>query len=190
MYVYPHISYQEYLYAQVAKNKRKLGAVWARPKDIKLISRKLLRNAKFGICHGVRNGAEIEWFQKFTQAQVVGTEISPTCKSIDNVIHWDFHKAKDEWIGACDFIYSNSFDHSYNPELCAKTWLSCLSTHGVCIVEWWKPEPIIDATDCVSATLQEYKDIFSQPGHRTWIMDNFYNGRGQWVIAKREVALL
>jgi hypothetical protein len=34
-----------------------------------------------------------------------------------------------------DFIYSNSFDHSYDPEKCLNAWMSCIKKGGVCILE-------------------------------------------------------
>ena len=50
-------------------------------------------------------------------------------------IQWDFHKTKDEWIDSVDFIYSNSFDHSYDPEGCLNAWMGCVRPGGLCILE-------------------------------------------------------
>ena len=38
-------------------------------------------------------------------------------------------------IEAVDFIYSNSFDHSYDSEKCLDAWMSCLKKGGICILE-------------------------------------------------------
>jgi hypothetical protein len=46
----------------------------------------------------------------------MGTEISDTAGQFPYTIQWDFHKTKAEWIDATDFIYSNCFDHSYDPQ--------------------------------------------------------------------------
>ncbi|MBK6621188.1 MAG: hypothetical protein IPG32_10020 [Saprospirales bacterium] len=48
--------------------------------------------------------------------EVIGTEISDSASKFSHTIEWDFHEVKPEWIGRADFIYSNSFDHSYDPE--------------------------------------------------------------------------
>jgi len=80
-------------------------------------------------------GKEQEWFRKYLNCEVIGTEISPTAEHFPHTIQWDFHEAKDEWIDATDFIYSNSFDHSYDPEKCLNVWMSCVRTGGLCILE-------------------------------------------------------
>jgi hypothetical protein len=192
MYRYNHQSYNEYVDAQVAKNVRKIGSVWTRKKDVKMLSEEMLSNAKFGICHGARNGREVEWFRKFTNAEVIGTDISYTATRFPNMIQKDFHETEEEWIGACDFIFSNALDHSHKPEECAKTWLSCLNKEGVCIVEWWPSEEPVDAADCLSASLDEYVGFFDIPGFNVEVLNRISNGRGQWVIAKRsrEIPLL
>jgi hypothetical protein len=66
---------------------------------------------------------------------VIGTELSETAKDFPHTIQWDFHEAKSEWLGITDFIYSNSFDHSYDPERCLNVWISCLKKGGLCILE-------------------------------------------------------
>lgn len=66
---------------------------------------------------------------------VIGTEISDTATQFENTIQWDFYDVKDEWIGKVDFIYSNSLDHSYDPEKALDAWMNCLTDNGVCIIE-------------------------------------------------------
>ena len=66
---------------------------------------------------------------------MIGTEISPTATQFPNTIQWDFHDVKPEWISAADFIYSNSFDHSYDPEKCLSNWMSCIRSGGICVIE-------------------------------------------------------
>jgi hypothetical protein len=51
-------------------------------------------------------------------------------------IEWDFHEVKPEWLGAVDIVYSNSYDHSYDPHKLFPAWLSCLSVNGVMALEW------------------------------------------------------
>jgi len=90
---------------------------------------------KFGICHGTRRGMEQQWFRKYLGCEVIGTEISKSATEFPNTIQWDFHDVKPEWIEAVDFIYSNSFDHSYDPEKCLNAWMSCVRKGGVCVLE-------------------------------------------------------
>jgi hypothetical protein len=90
---------------------------------------------EFGICHGTRRGKEQEWFRKHLGCEVIGTEISDTAEQFPHTIQWDFHETKPEWVDAVDFIYSNSFDHSYDPEKCLNAWMSCVRRGGICILE-------------------------------------------------------
>lgn len=40
-----------------------------------------------------------------------------------------------EWMAACDFIYSKSWDHSYDPTKLFGAWFSCLKPGGLCLLE-------------------------------------------------------
>ena len=95
--------------------------------------------------------------------KVIGTEISSTATSFEDVIEWDFHDIKDEWINNVDFIYSNLFDHTIKPQLCLDNWLSCLSENGLCILEWTNghAEKWTTAMDPFGASLQEYQDLIN-----------------------------
>jgi hypothetical protein len=128
--------YDHYRQIQIEGNHRKLGNVWVTEENIAYLADYLrLRNPRFGICHGTRRGKEQEWFGKYLGCEVIGTEISDTALQFPNTIQWDFHQVKPEWLGAVDFIYSNSFDHSYDPERCLTAWMSCIRAGGVCIIE-------------------------------------------------------
>ncbi len=129
---------ERYRQVQTAGNREKLGQVWAIEENIAFLADYITMHigpVKFGLCHGTRQGKEQEWFRKYLHCDVMGTEISDTAGQFPNTTQWDFHDAKPEWIGAVDFIYSNSFDHSYDPENCLKTWMSCLKKGGLCILE-------------------------------------------------------
>jgi len=130
--------YEKYKSVQEEGNKRKLNSVWVLEENIAFLSdylRSKIKDPKFGICHGTRRGKEQEWFSKYLGCKVIGTEISSTANNFPNTIQWDFHKAKSEWKSAADFIYSNSFDHTYDPENCLNTWISCIRIGGYCIIE-------------------------------------------------------
>jgi hypothetical protein len=128
--------YERYRAVQIEGNHLKLANVWVVEENISFLSDYLrTRKPRFGICHGTRRGKEQEWFRQRLGCEVIGTEISDTADQFPNTIQWDFHDVKPEWLGAVDFIYSNSFDHSYDPEKCLNAWMSCLRPNGICIIE-------------------------------------------------------
>jgi len=130
--------YESYRKIQIAGNKKKIDKVWANAENISFLSdyiRNTVDDVSFGICHGTRRGKEQEWFREYLQCDVIGTEISLTATQFPHTIEWDFHEVKPEWLGKVDFIYSNSFDHSYDPEKCLNAWMSCLKKGGVCLIE-------------------------------------------------------
>jgi SAM-dependent methyltransferase len=130
--------YSRYVRVQKQGNAKKIHAVWVIKENIEYLSKYIIEKIgrpKTGICHGTRQGKEQAWFSDFLKCQVIGTEISDTAKNYKNTIQWDFHDVKEEWIDHFDFIYSNSFDHSYDPEKCLNTWISCVKPGGIVIIE-------------------------------------------------------
>lgn len=133
--------YEAYRRIQEIGNKDKLMSVFAAEANIAhmahYLERRLGRPVRLGLCHGTRNGAEQRWFLAHLAGAptVIGTEISETATQFPNTIQWDFHDTKPEWIGACDFIYSNSWDRSFDPERMFKAWMSCLADDGMLLIE-------------------------------------------------------
>jgi hypothetical protein len=130
--------YEKYRQIQTEGNRSKIEMVWVNERNIIFLSnyiRNMIGQPRFGICHGTRRGKEQEWFRKHLGCEVIGTEISDTAEHFPHTIQWDFHQIKPEWIEACDFIYSNAFDHSYDPEKCLDAWMGCLRKEGLCIIE-------------------------------------------------------
>jgi len=130
--------YEAYKQVQIDGNKRKTDQVWAIEENIVFLSRyiqRIIGDPSFGICHGTRQGLEQKWFKEQLRCNIIGTEISDTATQFPDTIQWDFHDVKPEWINAADFIYSNAFDHSYDPEKCLNAWMSCLKTGELCILE-------------------------------------------------------
>jgi hypothetical protein len=136
--IHTYKDYTEYVAVQSAGNKEKISLTWVVEDNIDFLSHYILDKLKFveaGICHGTRRGQEQQWFAEKLNASVFGTEISDTALQFPNTIQWDFHETKPEWLGKYDFIYSNSFDHSYDPKKCLNAWMSCLKDDGLCIIE-------------------------------------------------------
>lgn len=132
--------YAQYRDTQVKANHLKLDWVSVKRGNIAFLADwlkdKVGRAPQFGLCHGTRQGLEQEWFREaLPGCEVIGTEISDTASQFPHTVQWDFHEVKPEWLGAADFIYSNSFDHSFDPEKCINAWMSCLRPEGVCILE-------------------------------------------------------
>ena len=155
--------YEAYRAIQTAANKRKLESVWALEENIAFLADYIERRMgkpAFGICHGTRRGKEQEWFRKYLGCEVIGTEISDTAEQFPHTIQWDFHEVKPEWIDAVDFIYSNSFDHTYDPQKCLDAWMSCVRPDGgLCLIE----HSSADGTDLVNEVDPFGADISVMP---------------------------
>ena len=167
-------SYEKYKKCQIKYNKKKIDKVSVVKKNILKASEFLLkynRNANnvmdFGLCHGTRNGHEQRWFREFLGIDVLGTEISDTAKDYPNTVQWDFHNVKKEWVNSCDFIFSNSLDHSYDPSMCLKQWGKCLKEgSGLIVLEVGRfhGEAHVRGPDCFGATFDEHKIMFRSLG--------------------------
>lgn len=132
--------YERYKKVQEDGNKKKIDNVWVLEENIEFLSsylNKHLGTISHGVCHGTRRGVEQKWFKKYLKgdADVIGTEISETATDFEDTIQWDFHEVKPEWNEHFDFVYSNSFDHSYDPEKCINAWMSCVKKGGFGIIE-------------------------------------------------------
>jgi SAM-dependent methyltransferase len=130
--------YERYKAAQVAANARKLDRRWVNPKTIAFLADWLKAHVsplRFGLCHGTRRGDEQAWFRGHLGIEVIGTEISPTATQFPHTIEWDFHRVKPAWIEAVDFVYSNSWDHSFAPKRAFTNWARCLRVGGVMLLE-------------------------------------------------------
>lgn len=149
--------YEQYKRIQIQANKKKIQSVWVQEGNIAFLANYLnqrIASPRFGICHGTRRGLEQQWFRKYLDCEVIGTEISDTATDFPHTIQWDFHETRPEWLGAADFIYSNSLDHSYDPAKCLNAWVSCLRPDGILIVEHSADDVDARETDPFGAHLQ------------------------------------
>ncbi len=131
--------YDAYRAVQTAANKAKIGWRSIEAEEIQFLCNALAErgvNIRNVLCHGTRNGAEQKFFLEATGAEVLGTEISDTATQYPMTIQWDFHEVKPEWAGAFDVVFSNSWDHSYDPKLALSRWLTCVRQGGVMALEW------------------------------------------------------
>lgn len=154
--------YEQYRALQEEGNKRKIDLVWVIEENIEYLAiyiKQLVPEVEFGLCHGTRRGKEQEWFKKYLNCNVIGTEIANTAQEFPDTIQWDFHEVKTEWIESVDFIYSNSLDQSYDPEKCLNTWMSCLKPKGVCVIE----HSSLHASEAANALDPFGADLFLMP---------------------------
>jgi hypothetical protein len=127
-------TYDEYKRIQVEANRLKFANVLAEDDELRRIAETFVSSGaggRKGLCHGVRNGYEVQMLRRLLPSvDIVGTDISDTAATVPNCIVWDMHEVKPEWNGAIDFIYSNSWDHTYDPQLLFSRWAGCLSPGG------------------------------------------------------------
>ncbi len=160
--------YEAYKEIQTKGNHRKLDHVWVREENIAFLAdyvKRVVGAPAFGICHGTRRGKEQAWFRQHLGCEVLGTEISDTASQFPNTIQWDFHQVKDEWLDAVDFIYSNSFDHSYDPGACLDTWMGCIRRPGVCILEHSSGHEHANALDPFGASIEQMPNLIARWGN-------------------------
>ena len=130
---------------------------------------------------------EVQAFKKYLNTDVIGTDISKTARNFPDTIQWDMHEVKDEWINSVDFIYSNSFDHTYDPYLCIGRWLSCLNNKGILFLHFghFGKKKVVTPGDCFGATEAEYRELINSKG-RVLDIIKFEKTRVVWVIGKKE----
>ena len=139
-YLHEYSSYEEYRSVQVKHNKGKIDHIWADEETLDLLISRIeqlppKKKKLFGLCHGARNGFEQNYIRSKINADVIGTDISETSTQFQNSVHWDFHDKNEEWLGKCDFIYTNSLDQSWQPQEALKTWLGQLNLNGLLFIE-------------------------------------------------------
>lgn len=141
LYQYP--DYDTYREVQIAGNKAKLKAQFVKQSHVKILSdylKQQLGTVGFGICQGTRRGAEQGWFRDElgAGADVIGTEISDTASQFPNTIQWDFHDTNPDWSGRADFVYSNSWDHAFDPAKAFGAWIDALRPGGLMLLDYTK----------------------------------------------------
>jgi hypothetical protein len=160
--------YETYRAVQTLANKAKLDWRSVAPDDIAFLCRTLTAagvTLRSVLCHGTRNAAEQTFFRaQLPDAQILGTEISDTAAQFPMTIQWDFHELKPEWRGTFDVVFSNSWDHTYDPHKLFPAWLSCVAPNGALVLEWSKvhEQTTADAVDPFRASLDGLIGILNQ----------------------------
>jgi hypothetical protein len=172
MKIFEYKNYTEYINCQRDGYERKKERIWTIKENIKYLCDTTLRGKYLrndsgrGLCHGVRTGKEVEWFIEYLPGwDIIGSEIGNT--NSNYIVQWDFNKENPVWKNKFDFIYSNSFDHSYDLKSTIKVWIQQLKINGLLILEWDKRQEHtgeigkrVNKTDPVSIKLDEFTDSF------------------------------
>lgn len=197
MNLHTYKGYTDYRETQTKANHAKLKCSWVRPETIDLVCAAVLKACpvpKFGLCHGTRRGVEQELFIERLNCQVIGTEISDTAEKFPHTIQWDFHIVKDEWLVACDFVYSNSLDHSYNPIGALQKWISCLNYTGILAIEWTdkigKRVKRSTAVDPFAGSTAEVCDLIAKAGGEVVKVKSLAYGKSKASSSKAHVSLI
>ncbi len=136
---YPYSSYEEYRETQIKWNKIKIDRVWADSQVLDLVVTRIRQNLGsqeiFGLCHGSRNGFEQNYLLSHLKGQILGTDISETAELFPYSVVHDFHDVNPAWESKADFIYSNSLDQSWKPELALQVWVNQLKIGGLLYIE-------------------------------------------------------
>ena len=143
MRIWEYKDYAEYIAVQKDYHQRSVrkGGSVSSEKGLKVVATGLRSRLGIhpltGLCHGVRNGQEQQWFREYLDiSEILGTDIGETAGEYPDTITWDFHRVKTEWIGKYDFIYSNALNHSCKPTMALKQWMRCVRQGGYCVLHW------------------------------------------------------
>ena len=135
--------YERYRSVQAAGNQAKLHHVFADERTCATIRDEIVNEGvtvRRLLCHGSRNGTEVAWFRTLfgetgVEPEVIGTDISDTATDFPDMVQWDYHEPREEWVGAFDLVYTNSHDHAYDPGRAFGTWVDQLAPGGRLVIE-------------------------------------------------------
>ena len=103
--LHSYSSLNEYVLKQTGKTTDKLNrgwvGSWTTEKTISKIVDYLKEKDALGtkgICHGVRTGFEVNWFNNaIGRNDVIGTDIDSTAAKAFNIIQWDFQEENNNY---------------------------------------------------------------------------------------------
>jgi len=78
-----------------------------------------------------------EFKKHLPDVRIIGTDLYPDPAATEKIEKHDFHILKPEWEFSFDFVYSNSLDHSYNPQLAVYVWMESLKPEGRLFLGWY-----------------------------------------------------
>ena len=178
-------SYEQYIASQKSTDARKKLKPCLWPSEVSDNSSWLRHRGTVhsGLCHGAREGQEVDWFQKeFPKAKIWGTDLFP--KGHPRVIEWDFGKQNPAWIGRFSFIYSNALDHAMDPVTALGHWFEQLVPSGFLLIQWSRWHINTRGGDCFGAYFHEYVQMLNSVGQ---VIDvNWHWGSTVTIISRRK----
>jgi len=161
---YEYNDYKEYLETQIETNILKSrgfgsGHCWAHDSELKAIGAMIVNEAPstLGICHGVRTGHEVRVLRGYLQSDVIGTDLETN--GFSDVYKWDFNQQNDEWVGRFGWVYSNAFDHCYDPEHTLEVWVDQTMVDGFVILHWTAEHEKINRVNCIGGGVNELEEV-------------------------------
>ena len=167
--------YDAYLDVQRRTTTRKRRRQWATRGDMEFVASALVDHGyqtTSGICHGTRSGREQRWLMESlvklgeVPGMVIGSELHPDgVREADPLtFEHDFNKVRDDWVGRFSFVYSNSFDHAFDPAETLSVWAGQLRRGGVIILEHSRSHVRTSASDPTGGTIQDYHRLIKGCG--------------------------
>ena len=183
MKIYEYKNYEEYVSEQTRANKVKLANVWVQKGTLDQIAQRVLHPRAI-ICHGTRNAAEQNFLKQiYGDIEIIGTEISETATQFPMTVQHDFHEQREEWIEHFDALYSNSFDHAYDPWKCIKTWGDQLKKGGMAFLEIASDPDVNRSKSTDPLQIDNEKEVMDLLEHGDLeYVDRFYVGRGKCTV--------
>ena len=170
-------TYEKYIKAQERTLRRRGIGPYFTDMEISLICQWLEPHLVgidrvMGVCHGARNGLEVDEFKKHLLDSVVfGTDLFPFSgrseahRGKSDVVKYDFSVRNSEWVGVFDFVYTNSLDHARDPVATLEVWMEQLKPGGYLFVQWAVSGHVeVKQGDCFGAYLCEYMDLMNNAG--------------------------
>lgn len=147
MIIYEHKDYDEYVRLQRRLTRKKTNNgrntyYWIKEDGLLNVNKLIhsyIGDIKMMVCHGCRNGLEVNVLQKLNpDAKVFGTDLYGKAYKYDKAYfkEIDFDTVPEEWKGYFDVVYSNSIDHSREPINTLLAWKSELKDNGICFVNF------------------------------------------------------
>ena len=170
-------TYQQYVEAQRKTLRRRGSGPYFTDLEMDRIQAWLLLRGKRvddGLCHGVRDGVEVQEFRRvFPTAVFIGTDMFPHSGKLGRdedfrkknpVKKWDFSQVLKEWVGAFDLVYTNSLDHARDPVQTLGVWLEQLKQDGYLFISWNGAGTRAHGGDCFASSLYERIELANYVG--------------------------
>jgi trans-aconitate methyltransferase len=103
---------------------------------------------------------------RYPGAEIIGTEIAKTATRFPMTVQWDFRKPNPNWFARFDILYSNSIDHTNEPQQTLCVWRDQLANGGTLVIEFaHDPENNrARSSDPLEMSLAEIETLFANSG--------------------------